>query len=99
MPDTSVARRKLRAITATHTRLGNRAEADAARTALAVQGTREHITDLGRARRAPSPAEVELLDEALDEVRAWAEEQAAVAPPIRPETARMITTALRGGAA
>ena len=99
MPDTSVARRKLRALTATHTRLNNHDEAAAARTALSVQATREQIATLRLASRAPSPAEVGLLGDALDNVRAWAEEQAAAAPPIRPETARMIATALRGGAA
>lgn len=99
MPETSTARRRLRALTATHSRLGNEAEVEAARTALAVQGTREQIAALHRVRRAPSPAEVGLLDDALSEVRAWAEKQAATAPPVRPETARMIAAALRGGVA
>lgn len=97
MPDTSQARRQLRAQIATHTRLGRTDEAAAARTALAVQHARERINGLTSAAPPPPVEHVDLLDDAVASVRAWAAEQASTAPPIDPAAARAIATALRGG--
>lgn len=98
MPETSTTRRKLRALTAIHTRRGHPVEAGAARSALAVQTAAEQVAALRALDPAPSPEQCERLAVVADALRTWAAEQAAVAPPIAPEVAARIAAALRGAA-